>query len=149
VPLPNPLPDTPEPPISYLGSLANRLSATRVLNQEEQSVLILDLKGRLRDPETAEDARSLLKQFRERRELLAAIAFEIDEVLARSEGMINLTIGHAGALPIWHGRRGLLATAAVFFNQTGVTAFVMGVQELKRARIVEFQRKKMLKFRGR
>jgi hypothetical protein len=112
-------------------------------------VLILDLKGRLRDPETAEDARSLLKQFRERRELLAAIAFEIDEVLARSEGMINLTIGHAGALPIWHGRRGLLATAAVFFNQTGVTAFVMGVQELKRARIVEFQRKKMLKFRGR
>ena len=85
VPLPNPLPAAPEAPISYLGGVAHRLSATPVLNQEEQSVLFIDLKARLRDPETAEDARSLLKQFRERRELLASIAFEIDAVLGAEQ----------------------------------------------------------------
>jgi len=85
VALPNPLPDTPKVPISYLGSLADRLSATRILNQEEQSVLLLDLKAHLRDPESAEDARSLIRQFRRRPELLASIAFEIDEVLAPSD----------------------------------------------------------------
>ena len=85
VPLPNPLPDAPEAPVSYLGGVAHRLAATPVLSQEEQSVLFIDLKGRLRDPETAEDARSLLKQFRRRPELLAAIAFEIDEVLGTAK----------------------------------------------------------------
>jgi hypothetical protein len=85
VPLPNPLPAAPEAPISYLGGVAHRLAGTPVLSQEEQSVLLIDLKGRLRDPETAEDARSLLKQFRRRPELLASIAFEIDEVLGAAK----------------------------------------------------------------
>jgi hypothetical protein len=99
VPLPNPLPEAPEAPISYLGGVAHRLAATPVLSQEEQSVLLIDLKGRLRDHETAEDARSLLKQFRKRPELLASIAFEIDEVLGPGEQtfprITNITIQSA------------------------------------------------------
>src|SRR5262249_53228618 len=45
VPLPNPLPAAPEAPISYLGGVAHRLAATPFLSQEEQSVLLIDLKG--------------------------------------------------------------------------------------------------------
>lgn len=80
-PLPEPLPAAPEVPSSYLGGLAQRLSASAFISIEEQSALLLDLKRSLRDPETAEDGRNLLKQFRKRRDLLAAIADEIDELL--------------------------------------------------------------------
>ena len=80
-PLPDPLPEPPEVPTSYLGGLAQRLAAAATLSHDDQSALLFDLRGSLRDPETAKDGRSLLKQFRKRRDLLASIAFEIDELL--------------------------------------------------------------------
>ena len=80
-PLPDPLPPPPDAPISYLGSLTERVETPSTLNFEEQSALVLDLKGSLRDPETADDARTLLESLRKRRDLLAAIAEEIDELL--------------------------------------------------------------------
>src|SRR5262249_46628272 len=79
-PLPDPLPLPPEAPISYLGSLAAKVEATSLLTYEEQSVLVVDLKRGLRDPETADDTRTLLKMFRKRHDLLARIAEEIDEL---------------------------------------------------------------------
>lgn len=42
---------------------------------------MIDLKSSLRDPETADDARSLLERLRKRRDLLATIAEEIDDLL--------------------------------------------------------------------
>jgi hypothetical protein len=78
--LPEPLPIPPEVPISYLGSLAAKVEATSLLTYEEQSVLVFDLKRTLRDPETADDTRTLLKTFRKRRDLLVGIAEEIDEL---------------------------------------------------------------------
>ena len=81
-PLPDPLPAPPEVPISYLGSLTERLETTAALSYEEQSALVVDLKRSLRESETAEDARALLKRLRKRRDLLATIAEEIDELLA-------------------------------------------------------------------
>jgi len=42
--------------------------------------LLFDLKRELRAPETADDTRTLLKTFRKRRDLLASIAEEIDEL---------------------------------------------------------------------
>jgi hypothetical protein len=51
------------------------------LSYEAQSALIVDLKRSLRDPETAEDTRTLLESLRKRRDLLSAIAEEIDELL--------------------------------------------------------------------
>ena len=83
-PLPDPLPEAPEVPSSYLGGVAHRLASPAILSHEVQSTLLIDLKGSLRVPETAEDARSLLKQFRKRRDLLASIADEIDELLERA-----------------------------------------------------------------
>ena len=78
--LPDPLPSPPEAPLSYLGSLAAKLETTSLLTYEEQSALVFDLKKALRDPETADDTRTLLKTFRKRRDLLAGIADEMDEL---------------------------------------------------------------------
>lgn len=81
-PLPDPLPPPPEVPISYLGSLAEKVETTATLSNEEQSTLVVSLKGSLRERETANDGRALLERLRKRRDLLASIAEEIDELLA-------------------------------------------------------------------
>jgi hypothetical protein len=80
-PLPDPLPPSPEAPISYLGSLTAQVETTSSLTYEQQSTLVFDLKRSLRDPGNEDDARALLGKLRTRRDLFAAIAEEIDEVL--------------------------------------------------------------------
>ena len=84
-PLPDPLPDPPEVPLSYLGGLAQQIETSSNLSYEEQSGLLVDLKRGLRDPETAADARRLLVKLRSRRDLLASIAFEIDDAIKVAE----------------------------------------------------------------
>ena len=81
-PLPDPMPPPPEVPTSYLGSLNEQIESSSSLSYEQQSALLVDLRKGLRDPETAEDSRALLKRLRRRRDLLATIAEEIDELLA-------------------------------------------------------------------
>jgi hypothetical protein len=81
VPLPSPLPAPPEVPISYLGNLSDQIAAPAILGFEEQSRLILELKHSLRDLEAFEDTLALLKRMRMRRDLLARIAEEIDELM--------------------------------------------------------------------
>ncbi len=81
-PLPDPLPTPPEAPVSYLGNLTEQIETARALSMEEQSALVLDLKRSLRDADSADDARSLLKKLRTRPELFAIIGDEIDELLA-------------------------------------------------------------------
>lgn len=80
-PLPDPLPPPPDVPLSYLGGLTEQLETASSLSYEAQSTLLLDLKRGLRNAETAADARTLLGKLRERRDILMAIAEEIDEVL--------------------------------------------------------------------
>jgi hypothetical protein len=80
-PLPDPLPEPPETPISYLGNLTKQIETTSTLSYEEQSTLVVDLKRSLRDPEATDDARTLLERLRRRRDLFAAMAEEIDELL--------------------------------------------------------------------
>jgi hypothetical protein len=80
-PLPDPLPEPPAVPISYLGSLAQQIESTLSLDYSKQSTLLLDLKRGLRDRETFDDVRNLLVELRKRPDLLASIAREIDELL--------------------------------------------------------------------
>jgi hypothetical protein len=80
-PLPSPLPAPPPVPLSSLGGLGEQIARTSSLTFEEQSALVLDLKRSLRVPETKNDARTLLLSLRKRRDLLATIAKEIDELL--------------------------------------------------------------------
>jgi len=90
--LPDPLPDQPKVPISYLGSLAAKIQAAAPLTHEEQITLVSDLRRGLRDPKTADDTRTLLKMLRERRDVFAGIRDEIDEL---SEGLTeaDTTVG--------------------------------------------------------
>lgn len=80
-PLPDPLPAPPDVPISYLGSVTEQIESRPALSYEQQSALVVDLKRGLRDPETSNDARALLARLRKRRDLLATIADEVDELL--------------------------------------------------------------------
>jgi hypothetical protein len=79
-PLPDPLPVPPGVPVSYLGGLAEQIERASTLSYEDQSALLVDLKRGLRDPETASDSWTLLEKLRKRRDLLATIADEIDEL---------------------------------------------------------------------
>ncbi len=93
-PLPEPLPPPPEAPISYLASLAEKIETGSTLNYEKQSTLLVDLKRSLREPESADDAYVLLERLRKRRDLLATIAEEIDELLA-SRREVSTPPGHS------------------------------------------------------
>ncbi len=80
-PLPDPLPEPPELPISYLGRLQEQVATPATLTFEQQSALLIDLKRSLRDPETRDDASTLIERLKKRRDLLASISKEIDDIL--------------------------------------------------------------------
>lgn len=80
-PLLNTLPAPPEAPISYLGSFTEQVETTSNLSYEEQSALVVNLKRSFRDLATTEDTRMLLERLRNRLDLFATIAEEIDELL--------------------------------------------------------------------
>ena len=80
-PMPDPMPVPPEPPVSYLGGLARRVTSDSTLSYDEQSALVMDLKRGLRNEGGSEDALVLLRKMRIRRDLFAAMAEEIDGAL--------------------------------------------------------------------
>ncbi len=86
-PLPDPLPKSPEAPISYLGGLTEQVDSSATLSYQEQTALLTDLRRSLRDSENTQDARILLQKLRQRRDLFATIADDIDELcgLGRKE----------------------------------------------------------------
>jgi hypothetical protein len=80
-PLPEPLPPNPAVPISYLGGLTERIQAERELTFAEQTSLLVEVRRALGDPDTRGDALILAAKFRKRRDLLAVIADDLDELL--------------------------------------------------------------------
>jgi hypothetical protein len=82
-PLPDPLPVLPDIPISYLSKLVTTLESETPIGFAEQSSVFMDLKRNFLDPETSGDARKLLEILRKRKDLLATIAGEIDELMQR------------------------------------------------------------------
>ena len=93
-PLPNPLPPEPTIPTSYLGGVRARIDAPEALSDKEQSFVFVEIKRALRDRSTRDDVVELLELFRRRKDLLAHIGDEIDEVLAK-----NRTVGHIATRP--------------------------------------------------
>ena len=89
--LPDPLPSPPEVPLSYLGGFVKQINTTSKLSDDEQIVLVAKLKRSLHDPNNANDAKTLLKSLRKRRDLLANIADEIDELLKNTTNHIQNT----------------------------------------------------------
>lgn len=81
-PLPSPRPEPPAAPVSYLGSLRERVESAGQLSSQEQAELLLTLKRGLKDAKGKAGALTLLKQMRNRQDLYAWIGEEIDELVA-------------------------------------------------------------------
>ena len=79
--LPQELPPPPAPPISYLGKITQQIDSDSVLNYNEQCSLLVDLKRSIHESELLQDVETLMKRLRNRRDLYATIAEEIDELL--------------------------------------------------------------------
>jgi hypothetical protein len=80
-PLPDPLPPEPPVPISYLGDLRAKIESDQEFTSVEQRDLLFEIKRRLKDLESREDALDLLRLLRCREDLLASVADEIDAIL--------------------------------------------------------------------
>src|SRR5689334_3605854 len=80
---PNPLPEPPEVPFSYLYRIASRLGPNPIsLDDQEELISKLRRKFKEEDDELARaDIVKLMRELRERRELTVQSAREIDEVL--------------------------------------------------------------------
>lgn len=85
VPLPNPLPETPDIPISQIGLLRERVEARETLNFEQQAGLIFQLKEEMSNPSYRADVLELLRRMQRRDDLLARIAREIDTILVEED----------------------------------------------------------------
>jgi hypothetical protein len=79
--LPQPLPEPPAIPLSYLESIAEQIDAAAQLGSKDQSDIVSQLRGGLDDPETAAGARELLARLNKRSDLLARTGREIDALL--------------------------------------------------------------------
>jgi TIR domain len=79
--LPDPLPEPPPSPASYLGKLKERIDTTENLNFQEQIALVFDLKEHVRDGCDPEEVGELFLLLKQRDDLLARVENEIDEAL--------------------------------------------------------------------
>jgi len=81
LPLPDPLPEQPDVPVSYLGSLKDQIDTRQTLGFEAQSALLLQLRQGLRNQDDINDVRELLRRMRKRGDLQERITVEIDTLL--------------------------------------------------------------------
>lgn len=93
-PLPDPLPPSPEVPLSYLGKLAPLVISAADLTRAQQADLVFQLKNGLTDPDTVQETRELLQQLRRRQDLYARVAKDIDDLL-EDPGSLQTTKLHA------------------------------------------------------
>lgn len=83
--LPDPLPASPQVPVSYLGNLNDRIESTEPLSSQEQITLLFALEEELREGRSPTEVRDLLLRLKRREDLLAKIATQIDKGLQRLE----------------------------------------------------------------
>jgi streptogramin lyase len=96
--LPEPLPDVPAPPLSYLTDLVEVVSAKDPLDHDQQRQILFQLEAALRstDPEERRGGRDVLEQFSSRSDLYA----DVDRMIG---GLKQLTDSAAAASPDDHG----------------------------------------------
>ena len=95
-PLPDPLPEPPSVPVSYLDHLSDAVGADHLTVAEQQN-LLGSIKPRLRDPEEREAGVSLLQRLRLHADINAWVAEEIDAELAKVQGTTSPAAGTAPA----------------------------------------------------
>ena len=82
-PLPNPLPPAPPVPVSYLGTLKERICAPGNLSGDQQNLLFLEIEGAIEKGRSREEIRELLLSLRDRNDLLASVGRKVEEALRR------------------------------------------------------------------
>jgi hypothetical protein len=112
-PLPDPLPEPPKVPLSYLGGLREQIDSESAMTFECQSMLLIELKRSLRDPGTRDDGLCLLRLFRQRRDLLATVAEEIDALLGQGMAPAPTPPPPAKVRPVAAGIGGAAAAPAM------------------------------------
>ena len=90
-----------------MGQLAGQINGDDPLDYKTQTALVAELRWSLTAAKTAKDARTLLIRMRERRELLATIAADIDRMLGTSTTIL------AASRTRWRRTSALLALLLV------------------------------------
>ncbi len=80
-PVPDPLPVSPDVPVSYLSNLQERIGSSETLNAQDQITLLFELEENLRGGRSATEIRELLLRLKRRDDLLAKVATKIDAAL--------------------------------------------------------------------
>jgi len=80
-PLPDPLPEQPPVPVSYLSTLKEQIETEEPLGYKEQVSLVFQLKASLGEGRSPDEIYDLLLCLKQRNDLLAKVAVEIDPVL--------------------------------------------------------------------
>ncbi|WP_207496052.1 toll/interleukin-1 receptor domain-containing protein [Aridibaculum aurantiacum] len=80
-PLPDPLPEPPAVPISYLDTLKEKID-TPNLGKNDQAIIVRELRNKLADKEVnKEDVVGLLYRLKKHDDLFASVAVEVDEMI--------------------------------------------------------------------
>jgi len=80
-PLPDPLPAAPAVPVSYLGTLKERIDFNGTLGAQEQNLLFLELEEAIDEGRSPTELRELLLSLKRRDDLLAKVAVRVDGAL--------------------------------------------------------------------
>jgi len=80
-PLPEPLPPPPAVPVSYLGTLKERIDFNGTLGAQEQNLLFLELEEAMDEGRSPTEVRELLLSLKRRDDLLAKVAVKVDAAL--------------------------------------------------------------------
>ena len=80
-PLPEPLPPSPAVPVSYLGTLKERIDFNGTLGAQEQNLLFLELEEAMDEGRSPAEVRELLLSLKRRDDLLAKVAVKVDAAL--------------------------------------------------------------------
>lgn len=79
--LPEPLPPPPAVPVSYLGTLKERIDFNGTLGAQEQNLLFLELEEAMDEGRSPAELRELLLSLKRRDDLLAKVAVKVDAAL--------------------------------------------------------------------
>jgi len=84
-PLPDPLPTAPPVPVSYLGTLKERVDAPGQLSPQEQNLLFLELEEAIDSGRSPAEIRDVLLSLKRRDDLLAKVGTKVDAALRELE----------------------------------------------------------------
>ena len=79
--LPDPLPSQPPVPISYLGTLKERIDTPASLSPQDQNLLFLELEEAVAEGRNPNEVRELLLSLKRRDDLLAKVGTKVDAAL--------------------------------------------------------------------